>query len=118
MSIREEVAKDVSDSLCLRCGMLVRVKPWCCACHGDNNGVGRTPYAEKNTKDKRHDANIRTRTHTHANRKDTLTGMNIVKYGQHTKTHTHRQTCTCVLTHGLIHHPSILIHVNETKQRP
>lgn len=58
----EEDAKDVSDSLCLRWGMLVRVKPWCCACHGDNNWVGSTPYAEKNTKDKRHNVPERTRT--------------------------------------------------------
>lgn len=49
----ESSGRDVSDSLCLRWGMLVRVKPWCCACHGDSRGVGSTPYAEKNTEDKK-----------------------------------------------------------------
>lgn len=60
----KEAGKAVSDSLCLRWGMLVRVRPWCCACHGDSNGVGRTPYAERNTEDKRHDV----QEHTHAHK--------------------------------------------------
>lgn len=67
----EEAAKDVSDSLCVRWGMLVRVKPWCCACHGDSKGVGSTPYAEKNTKDKRHDVPEHTHIQKHANIENT-----------------------------------------------
>ena len=85
---RRELAKDVSDSLCLRWGMLVRVKTWCCACHGDSSGVGSTPYAEKNTKDKRHDVtehtHIHTHTHTHkhANIENTHMHKHIVnEYG-------------------------------------
>lgn len=74
----EEVAKDVSDSLCLRWGMLVRVKPWCCACHRDSNWVGCTPYTQKNTKDKRHDVREHTHTEACSHRKHTLRHKHFV----------------------------------------
>lgn len=50
LHVRKEAARNVSDSLGLRWGMLVRIKPWCCACQGDSEGVGSTPYAEQRHK--------------------------------------------------------------------
>lgn len=33
--------------------MPAQVKPWCCPCHGESNWVGRKPYTEEKTEDKK-----------------------------------------------------------------